>query len=53
MPLAKDIVGITRTFFREAWEEFDSMDHKLTKVAISLASFIATAVLWYMIFKPF
>jgi hypothetical protein len=50
MPKVKSLAGFIGTFWQMFKEDFDAMDHKLLRIAISVGTFIIMALFWLYFF---
>lgn len=49
----RDVRGIMAMFVTQAKEEFDSMDHKLVRIAGGIVSFVIAGLVWMLFFRGF
>ena len=45
------VAGILHTFFGLSKQEFTEMDHKLMRIGVSVATFIAMAIFWMLFLR--
>ena len=53
MSKIESIKGVLKTFFWLTKEEFDSMDHKMARIAFGVIGFAVAAAFWYFVFSRF
>ena len=53
MSKVESIKGVLKTFFWLSKEEFDTMDHKMLRIAFGIVGFAVAAAFWYFVFSKF